>query len=96
VVPIVPYAFGPTEAHDLEHRRRSTIQDWWPEFVQFENDHARPVAVLQNGDPDLYERYLYTLRILAPAGGRPLARLCIEVLRDAGPVLAILAVTVER
>jgi hypothetical protein len=44
----------------------ANIQDWWPEFPQFNADGVRHVAITENGDPFAYERYLYSLEWVNP------------------------------
>ncbi|MEI8341051.1 MAG: substrate-binding domain-containing protein, partial [Verrucomicrobiota bacterium] len=61
-------------------RLRGNIQDWWPTpFIpQFQSAHARHYVVTNNGEPLLYERYLYTLEWINPHPGKKIKRLVIR------------------
>jgi DNA-binding LacI/PurR family transcriptional regulator len=62
-LPLVARGVGPAHSPDTPP---ANIQDWWPEFPQFNADGVRHVAITENGDPFAYERYLYSLEWVNP------------------------------
>jgi len=78
-------------------RIRGNIQDWWPSpaFAQFESARARHYVVTDNGDPILYERYLYTLEWINPHPGKTIGSLVIRSDPEAEATLGVLAITLQ-
>lgn len=94
---VVPYGPGPEEKFQTSRWcKESTVQDWHPSKPPFSNTRVLPFLVTKNGDPLLYERYLYTCRWVNP---RPLAPLAVirirSILPDLRATLAVLAITRE-
>ena len=61
-VPLIARGLGPVATGEEE----PNIQDWWSDFPQIERPGVLPYVVTQEGDPFLYERYLYTLEWESP------------------------------
>ncbi len=70
------------------------IQDWWPEFPQFNGDGVRHLVVTENGDPFDYERYLYTLEWQNPYPEAEHTSLYLRSTPTRQTTLAVLGVTV--
>lgn len=45
----------------------ANIQDWWSDFPQIEGPGVLPMVVTEDGDPFVYERYIYTLEWESPS-----------------------------
>jgi DNA-binding LacI/PurR family transcriptional regulator len=69
------------------------IQDWWPDFPQFNGDGVRHLVVTENGDPFDYERYLYTLEWENPSPDAELTTLYIRSNPALETTLALLGLT---
>ena len=69
------------------------IQDWWPEFRQFNSDGVRNLVVTKNGDPFDYERYLYTLEWENPFFEAELTTLYLRSNPSMETTLAVLGIT---
>jgi hypothetical protein len=96
-VALVPYGDGPSNLGLRDQwKSESNIQDWWPSFLQFDNEHARHLVVTKDGDPEIYERTLYTLEWINP---NPEKRLEFIVLKSNPRVrftLGVLAITLLK
>ena len=90
VLPLVARGVGPAHSPDTP---AANIQDWWPEFPQFNGDGVRHVVVAENGDPFAYERYLYTLEWANPAPEVPLDEIRIRSNPVVPTTLGLLGVT---
>lgn len=94
-VDLVPYGYGPVdEVLKTEWRNESNIQDWWPNFTQFDNKQARHVTLTKEGDPEAYERYLYTLEWENRRLDKKIRKFRIRVNPRASFTLGVLAVTI--
>ena len=89
-VPLVARGVGPSHNIDTPP---ANIQDWWPEFPQFNADGVRHVVVTENGDPFAYERYLYSLEWVNPAPDVPLEEVRVRSNAAVPTTLGLLAVT---
>ncbi|HTT56652.1 MAG TPA: LacI family DNA-binding transcriptional regulator [Opitutaceae bacterium] len=69
------------------------IQDWWPDFPQFNGVGVRHLVITENGDPFDYERYLYTLEWANPFPEAELTTLYIRSNPALETTLALLALT---
>jgi len=69
------------------------IQDWWPDFPQFNGDGVRHLVVTENGDPFDYERYLYTLEWENPFPDAELTTLFVRSNPALETTLALLGIT---
>ncbi len=96
-LPVIPFARGPDKEADAEQwLEESTVQDWHPSNPRFANSRALPFLITKNGDPLLYERYLYTCRWVNPHPELPLKSIRIRSLEpDSRATLAVLAITCE-
>ena len=72
---------------------KPNVQDWWSGFEQQDFPHAKFVTVFNPADPGEYERYLYTLEWVNPHPGEEIGRIEARVDPEAGPALALVAVT---
>ena len=93
-VDIVSFGQG-SEHYDIVHRlsRESNIQDWYPTMMQFDNDDARQVLIIDSKNPLNYNRYLYTLQWRNPHPDREVQSVEISVMPDQDPALFVLAMT---
>ena len=69
------------------------IQDWWPDFPQFNGAGVRHLVVTENGDAFDYERYLYTLEWVNPHPDTELTTLYIRSNPTMETTLALLGIT---
>lgn len=93
-VEVVPGGSDLPDGPRGERRRaESNVQDWWPAFPQFDNEHSRHLVITSPDEPDLYSRYLYTFEWINPHPERPIRSLQITALPDTGATLAVLAIT---
>jgi len=76
-------------------RARPNIQDWWYTRKPLETDEARPVLVQNPEDPDLYRRYLYTLRWMNPYPHLEIKTLTLKGQGSGPTTVVVLAVTLE-
>ena len=92
-IPLV--SIGP--AHQLARkelgRLKPNLQDWWPLSKPLDFPHAMHATVFNPADPMEYERYLYTLEWINPRPGEEVSHVEVRVDPEAGPVLALIAVT---
>lgn len=89
-IPLVARGVGPAHSPDTPP---ANIQDWWPEFPQFNADSVRHVAITENGDPFAYERYLYTLEWTNPTPDVVLEEVRVRSNPAVPTTLGLLAVT---
>jgi len=89
-IPLVARGVGPAHSPDTPP---ANIQDWWPEFPQFNADGVRHVVVTENGDPFAYERYLYSFEWANPAPGVVLDEIRVRSNPVVPTTLGLLAVT---
>ncbi len=90
IVPLVARGVGPAHSPDTPP---ANIQDWWPEFPQFNTEGVRHVAITENGDPFAYERYLYSYEWENPAPDVPLEEVRVRANSAVPTTLGLLAVT---
>jgi hypothetical protein len=88
-VPIVARGMGepPVDAP------QPNIQDWWPDFPQFNDAGIRHLVITENGDPFDYERYLYTLEWENPYPDAELTTLYLRSNPAMETTLALLGIT---
>ncbi len=94
-VPVIGLGQESTDlAEKARHRSQAIIQDWHYLYPQFKSSNALPYLITDQGDPLLYERYLYVYRFLNPHPGLKLKAIRVTTLNPEGePTLAILAAT---
>lgn len=92
-VPLLPLGAAKRAKHPLRGSLQPNLQDWWPENPQQDFPHARFVTVFNPADPQAYERYLYTLEWINPRPKDVISRIEVRVDPEAGPTLALIAVT---
>lgn len=92
---VIPYGQGPEKNRQAKRWcEESTVQDWHPSNPQFTNTRVLPFLVTKNGDPLLYERYLYTCLWVNPHPQTLLKAIRIRsILPDSRATLAVLAIT---
>ncbi len=90
IVPLVARGVGPAHSPDTPP---ANIQDWWPEFPQFNADGVRHVAITESGDPFAYERYLYSYEWENPAPDVVLDEVRVRSNPAVPTTLGLLAVT---
>ncbi|HEX3731283.1 MAG TPA: LacI family DNA-binding transcriptional regulator [Opitutaceae bacterium] len=88
-VPLVPLGLRPV----LPDSPRPNIQDWWPDFPQFEAPGVKHAVVCRGGDPYEYERYLYSLEWVNPEPEIPLQAIYLRSNPSSGATLGVLAIT---
>ena len=69
------------------------IQDWWPTFDQMNFPHAHHALVCHPADPKQYERSLYSLEWINPLPQDEIEFIQVQVDPEAGPALALIAIT---
>jgi len=92
-IPLVPLGLTGGNLPKPPKHLRPNLQDWWDGYEQRDFPHAHHATVYDVANPTSYERTLYSLEWINP---RPTDKVCsIEVCVDAnaGPVLALVAVT---
>jgi DNA-binding LacI/PurR family transcriptional regulator len=92
-VPLIP--IGPSLEFALKETGRSkpNLQDWWPEYEPRDFPHALYATVYNPADPQEYTRNLYTLEWINPRPQDKLSHIEVSVDPEAGPTLALIAVT---
>ena len=90
---VIAHGIGPA----AERRAKaSNVQDWWPDYVQFENDQTRQVVIASPDEPDLYKRFLYLFQWRNPHPERLIRTLRIVAAPDSPATLIVLAITTVR
>lgn len=84
---------GLTENEQKQREATANIQDWWPVKDHFSNKDAKHLILTQNGNPDGYLRYLYTLRWRNPCPRKTIKALILKARDDKPATLGILAIT---
>lgn len=94
---VLAYGRKPSDATtDRKLREEATVQDWHPTFPVLHSSHALPCLVTQDGDPFLYERYLYVCRWSNPHPDRVMKSIVIRSLDpEIRATLAVIAITLE-
>ena len=92
-VPIVTLGLSPLPADRLPSGLKPNIQDWWSRSEPRDFPHAMHATVFNPGDPMGYERHLYTLEWINPHPGNEISRIEARIDPNAGPTLALIAVT---
>lgn len=72
---------------------KAHIQDWWPTYNHFEHETVRHLMVTEDGDPALYERYLYTLEWTNPFPEVRVDQVRVAMAEQTSARLAVLAIT---
>jgi DNA-binding LacI/PurR family transcriptional regulator len=90
-VPLVARGLG-----KMDDGQTPNIQDWWSDFPQIDGPGVLPLVVTENGDPFLYERYLYTLEWENPHPDAVLDAIHISSNPVQPTTLGVLAVTVLK
>jgi hypothetical protein len=94
-VDIVSYGQADAARAD-ELAASSNIQDWWPDFPQFDNADAHQ-AIIVADDPALdYRRFMYTLQWTNPDAGRRVRSIRMSADPEKEFSLMVLAVTVLK
>lgn len=81
--------FAPKQSGGL----KPNLQDWWPEYEPQAFPHAMYATIFNPADTLAYERTLYTLEWINPRPKEEISRIEVRVNPDAGPALALIAVT---
>jgi len=92
-VPLLPMGAAKQTKPPRRGKLQPNLQDWWPENAQQDFPHARYAIVFNPADPQAYERYLYTLEWINPRPRDEVSHIEVRVNPDAGPSLALIAVT---
>ena len=92
-VPLLPLGSSKQTKRQRLSQLQPNLQDWWPENAQQDFPHARYAIVFNPADPQAYERYLYTLEWINPRPRDEVSHIEVRVNPDAGPTLALIAVT---
>ena len=92
-VPLLPLGSSKQTKRQRLSQLQPNLQDWWPENAQQDFSHARYAIVFNPADPQAYERYLYTLEWINPRPRDEVSHIEVRVNPDAGPSLALIAVT---
>lgn len=92
-VPLLPMGAAKQNKPQRRDHLKPNLQDWWPENAQQDFPHARYVTIFDPADPQAYERYLYTLEWINPRPKDEISHIEVRVNPDAGPTLALIAVT---
>jgi len=74
---------------------RANIQDWWYTRNPLETKEVRPVLVQNPEDPDLYRRYLYTMRWMNPHPHLEIKSLTLKGQGNGPTSVVVLAITLE-
>lgn len=92
-IPLIP--IGPSMHGTRQHPAglKPNLQDWWPDLKQKDFPHAKYVTVFNPADPQEYERYLYTLEWINPRPEEEVSHIEARIDPEAGPSLALIAVT---
>ena len=92
-IPLIP--IGPTmeSARQRLGKLKPNLQDWWQGVEQQDFPHSKYVTVFNPARPGEYERYLYTLEWINPRPGDEVSHIEARVDPEAGPGLALVAVT---
>ena len=97
-IAILPYGVGSEHLEVMERlRNEASVQDWWPNLVQIENDRLRHVIVA-NPENLSERRYLYNLQWQNPFPEKAVTALELESdpsLNASMFILAVTAVTVS-
>jgi len=77
-------------------RKTATIQDWWPNAEQFDNDLARQATIVDKKHPLRAVRTLYTLQWVNPHPEKKIK--CVRLISapDKGACIFVIAMTVLR
>jgi hypothetical protein len=70
------------------------VQDWWPDgYEQEDFPHAHRLSVFDRAVPAAYDRSLYSLEWINPRPNDEITFIEVQVDPNAGPTLALVAVT---
>jgi len=92
-VPLIPIGSSKGWARRHFGKLKPNVQDWWPGYEQRDFPHAKYVTVFNPADAQEYERYLYTLEWINPRPQEELSHIEARADPEAGPTLALIAVT---
>ena len=92
-IPLVPFGPSPSIALKLHGRLKPNLQDWYSLLEHPDFPHAKSVTVVNPADPEAYDRYLYTLEWINPQPKEEVTHIEVRVDPEAGPTLALIAVT---
>ncbi|TVR53069.1 MAG: GntR family transcriptional regulator [Puniceicoccaceae bacterium] len=90
-IPLVPLSW-----RHPDNAPEANIQDWWSDFPQHDLPHALKAVITEDGDPFLYERYLYTLEWVHPDPTDPVRQIVISSPGSSEAALAVLAISVLK
>lgn len=93
IVPLIPAGVSRKSTKNRLGSFNPNIQDWWPLDEPMDYPHAHHVTIFNPADPIEYERYLYTLEWLNPRPMDEISEIEVRVDPEAGPALALIAVT---
>ena len=91
--PLIPVGSSRHPSHKQSTRLKPNIQDWWRSEEAQDFPHAMYAMVYNPAVPLEYERLLYTLEWINPHPKEEISFIEIEVDPNAGPTLALIAVT---
>ena len=93
-VPLIPLGSSRKIAQKRLGALRPNLQDWWPQGYEHEDfPHAHRAIVFDSVNPSAYERFLYSLEWLNPRPNEEVSFVDVRVDPEAGPTLALIAVT---
>jgi hypothetical protein len=92
-VTLIPMGFGKQMKRPRPGNLQPTLQDWWSGAARRDFPHAQYVTVFNPTNPNEYERYLYTLEWINPQPKDEISHIEVQVDPEAGPTLALIAVT---
>jgi DNA-binding LacI/PurR family transcriptional regulator len=94
-VPLIPLGPSPRLAREQLGDSRPNLQDWWPniDFDHQDFPHAHHVTVYNPSESGSYERFLYTLEWINPRPDDEIGFIEVRADPEAGPTLALIAVT---
>jgi DNA-binding LacI/PurR family transcriptional regulator len=91
-VDLIP--LGHSGRKELERRGlHPNLQDWWMSFEPEDFPHAHRASIFDPDDPAEYERTLYSLEWTNPRPEEEISFIEVRVDPEAGPSLALIAVT---
>jgi hypothetical protein len=93
-LPIVPLGYRSYQPNSGDSSgTEPNIQDWWRDYPRFNSGTARHCVITRDGDPLLYERYLYTLEWVNPHPERAIRSITMRA-RSNSASYALIALTV--
>jgi len=92
-VSLVPLGLTRGTAPKFPKHLQPNIQDWWFDYEHRDFPHAHRVSFFNVSAPAAYERFLYSLQWINPRPKDEVHSIEVRVDPEAGPSLAVIAVT---